>query len=167
MSLDSSRERSMWNLNPEKWQPACCINPCIQLHNSLLRSAALGRDFENYLWYVIKIVENELDKEWSRSRAINIWNQLMEFHAVNCWPKALKRFRPTLFNLLMTCIVVAQKLRGLEAFGCKLLYIEMLFWQSIMTVWILRTIGEHPITVSMSVRWASTERQQFRVWSIQ
>jgi len=57
--------------------------------------------------------------------------------------------------------VVAKKQRGIEAFGCKSIKIEMKFWQSIMTICILRAIVEHPITVNMSSRWASTEHQGF------
>jgi len=66
-----------------------------------------------------------------------------------------------------TCSVVAQIFRGLKAYGCKSLYIETIFWLSIMTVWILHTMVEHPITDSISWRWASTECQQCWVWPFQ
>jgi hypothetical protein len=118
-------------------------------------------------WYITEIEENELHKEWWGNWATYIWNQWMESYAVNCWLKVLKHFKPTPFILQMTWIVVAQKLRGLEAFGCKWLYTETLFWLSIITKCILCTIVKHPATVCMSLRWVSTERQWFRVWPIQ
>jgi len=36
-----------------------------------------------------------------------------------------------------------------------------------MTIWILRTIVGHPMSISRSLRWASMERQWFRIWPIQ
>jgi len=88
----------------------------------------------------------------------------MDFYGVDCRPKVLERDGPTLFILQMTCIVVAQKLRCLEDFGFEWYYIETVYWLPKETVWILCTIVEHPMTVSMSLRWAqrwaSTERQR-------
>jgi len=88
-------------------------------------------------------------------------------YAVNSRPKVLKYVRPTSFIFQMTCIVVSQKLRDLTAFECKWSYIETLCWRSILTAWILCIIVEHTMTDCMSLRWASTEHQRFRVWSIQ
>jgi len=84
----------------------------------------------------------------------------MDFYVVNCQPKALKCNSPTSFNIQVTCVLVAQKLRGLEACGYIWLYIETIYWLSIITACILWTIVEHPITVTMAVRCASTERQR-------
>lgn len=53
----------MCNLNINGRQLSCSINPCIQLHNSPLRHAAHGQDFQNLLWYMMETQEIELDKE--------------------------------------------------------------------------------------------------------
>jgi len=74
------------------------------------------------------------------------------FYTVNCRPKELKCVRPSSFIVQMTGILIAQKLSGFEAFECKSLYIETLCWLSIMTVWILHTIVEHPMGDSKSLR---------------
>jgi len=147
----------MRNLNPDEWQPLCCTTPCIQLHNSPLRPDAHGRHFENCIWYSLEIEENEQDMEWWGSRAIYIWNWGLYFYGINCCAKTLKRVRSTSFVVQMTCIVVAEKLRGFKAFGCKWIYNEMLCWLSIMTVWILGTTIEHRMIVSILLRWASME----------
>ena len=60
----------------------------------------------------------------------------------------------------------ARKQRGLKPFVCKGLYIETIYWLSIMTICIVRGIVGHSMTVSMCSRWASTERQQFMVLPI-
>ena len=167
MSYDSWKEQSMHNPHPGKQQPSCCINACIQLHNSLLRPAAHCRDFENCLWYVLVIKANELDKAWCESQALNIKNWWMDFYAVNCRPTLMKSDGPSSFLVQMTCRLVAQKLIGLEAFGCKWLYIETIYWLSIMTLCILQTIVEHPMNDSMALRCVSTEFQRFIVLPIQ
>jgi hypothetical protein len=76
----------------------------------------------------------------------------MDFHAVNCQPKALKCDGPALFIMQMMCIVVAHKLRYLEDLEFKRQYIEIVYWLLIKTVCIFCTIVEHPMTVSMSLR---------------
>jgi len=48
--------------------------------------------------------------------------------------------------------------------GSKWLYIETIYWLSITTVCILGTIVEHPMTVHISLRWASTEHQPLLVF---
>jgi len=87
----------------------------------------------------------------------------MDLYAINCLPTALKRDGPMPFIAHTMCAVVDQTLRGLKAIGCKWSYLDTRYWMSIMTVSIMRTIVEHPMTVSISWRWASTERQQFLV----
>jgi len=95
----------------------------------------------------------------------------MDFYAVNCRLKALKCYGGTSLNMSMTCIVVAQKLWCLEDLGFKWHYIETVYWLPIEAVCIFCTIVEHPMTLSMSLRWAqrwaSKERQRFIVISIQ
>lgn len=89
------------------------------------------------------------------------------FFAVYCQQKVLKYAGPTSFIIRMSYIVRAQRLKELETFGCKWLFTEMLPWLSIMAVWLLDTIDEHPVIVSMSLRWASMECQWFTVLPIQ
>jgi len=88
----------------------------------------------------------------------------MDFHEVNCWLNGLECNGPTSLIMQMTCIVVAQNLRCLKDFGFIWYYIETVYWLPKKTLWILCTIVEHPVTVSMSVRWAqwwaSIEGQQ-------
>jgi len=55
-------------------------------------------------------------------------------YAVNCQPKALQCDRQMSFITQIRCLVVDQKLRGLEAFGCKCLYIETIYWLPITTI---------------------------------
>jgi len=73
-----------------------------------------------------------------------------------------KRNRATSFIGLLMWVLVAQKLRVFDAFGCKWFYLETVNWLSKMMVWISSKIIVHPITVSMSLRWASMERQRFQ-----
>jgi len=87
----------------------------------------------------------------------------MDLYAINYWPKVLKDDRPRSFISPTMYIVVAQKWRGIEGFGFKWLCIDMSYWLSNMAIWILHTIVEHPMTVSISWRWASMECQQFLV----
>jgi len=63
MSYDTKKKQSMGNLKPHKWQLLCFITRGIELHNSPLRPAAPGRDFEHCLLYVMEIEQNEVDKE--------------------------------------------------------------------------------------------------------
>jgi len=46
-------------------------------------------------------------------------NKCIYVHAVNGWPKALERDKPTLFIAPIMNIVVDQILRGLKAFESK------------------------------------------------
>jgi len=124
----------MRNTNPDELRLSCCIRLCIQLHHSLHRSSAHGRDFENCVWLVLEITQNEQDEERSGSRGKYIKNQCMDIYAVNWQAKALERDRLTSSITQITCQVVDQKLRGLEAFGFKCLYIEMIYWLPITTV---------------------------------
>ena len=95
----------------------------------------------------------------------------MDFYAIYCCPKALKRDGATSLIMSMMCIVIAQKLRFLKDLGFKWYYIETEYWLPIEAVCIFCTIVEHPMTVSMSLRWAqrwvSMERQRCIVISIQ
>jgi len=141
----------------------CCMNPFIQLHNSRLRPAAHGRDFENYLSYVMEIEEKELDTDWWGSRAMYVKSLWMDLYAGNCRPKPLKRDGPTSFIAQIMCTVVNQQLGGLEAVGWKLLSIDTMNCLSRLTVSIMCTIVKHPMTFSMSLRWASMEHQQFQL----
>jgi len=152
--------RSLRNPNPDESHPSHCINPCIEPQNFLLRLAAHVRDFENCLRYVMEMEERELDMEMWESWAIDVRNECMNLYAVYSRPEVLNWDGPMSFIAQITCIVVDQKLICLEAFECKWLYIETMYWQSIMTVFIMRTIVEHPMTVSMSLSWESTERQR-------
>jgi len=68
----SWKEHSVHSLNPDEWQPSCCISPYSQLHHSPLKPAAHGGDFEIYLWYVMEIKENEMEKESSESWALYV-----------------------------------------------------------------------------------------------
>ena len=61
------------------------------------------------------------------------------------------------------CLVVDQKLRGLEAFGYNWLYIEAMYWLPITTLCIFTFNFWHPMPISRSLRCVSTERQQFLV----
>jgi len=153
----------MRSLNPDARQSSCRMYPCNQLHNSPLRPTAHGHNFQNCWWYVMEIKEKELDKSWWRCEANYIKNKWMDPYVINCQLKALKRNGPTLFITQKTCIVVGQKQTSLKPFGCKSLYIETLYGLSIMAVCILHTIVEHPIAVSISLRWVSMERQRFLV----
>ena len=47
---------------------------------------------------------------------------------------ALERDGPTPFITQLMCLVVDQKLRGLEAFGCNCLYIERIHWLPMMSI---------------------------------
>jgi len=87
----------------------------------------------------------------------------MVLYALNWQPKALQCDKPTSFIAQILSVVVAQKQRGLEAFGWKWLYIEMIYWLSIMAICIVCANDEHPMTVSMSLTWVSTERQHVLV----
>jgi len=85
----------------------------------------------------------------------------MDLYAITYRLKPLKCNWATSFIRLITSIVVSQNLRGLEAFGYKWLYLETVYWLSIMIVWILSKIIAHRITVGMSPRWVSMECQRF------
>jgi len=82
----------------------------------------------------MKIAPNEQDEERWRSRAKYIKTQWRDLYEVNCWMKALERDRPMSFITQITCLVVDQKLRGLEAFEWKCLYIETIYWLLIRTI---------------------------------
>ena len=57
-----------------------------------------------------------------------------DIYAVNCRPKPLQRDRLMLHITQIIGQVVDQKLRGLEAFEFKFLYIETIYWLPITTV---------------------------------
>jgi len=134
MSYDSKKERLIFNLNPDKWHPSGCIDPCSQLHNSPLRPSAHGQEIENWLWYVMEMEENELDTEWCGRRAIYIKNYWMDNYAVHCQLKALEHLGLTLCIIQMRCIVGSPKLRGLEVFECKWYYVDTVYWLPIMII---------------------------------
>ena len=74
MSYESYKKQSMHNTIPDEWQPSCCINPCIQLHNSLLWPASNGPDCDNCVWYVMNMNDKELDMDKRGSWAIYTQN---------------------------------------------------------------------------------------------
>jgi len=166
MSYESQDERSMHNTNPDEWQPSCCLDPCIQQHHSLLRPGAHCWDFDNCLCHIMEIEEKALDKKRWRSQDIYIQTWWMDLYAFICQPTGLECDKVTSFIAQTSWVVVAQKQWGLEAFGCKSIYTDTIYWLSIITICILCAIIEHPMTVSMSLWWASTERQWLLVLPI-
>jgi hypothetical protein len=76
----------------------------------------------------------------------------MDLYAITYQLKAPKHEGAMPYIGLMMSIVFTQKLRGLDAFGCKYIYIDIVYWLSKMTVCMLSTMSAHPITFSMSLR---------------
>jgi len=111
----------------------------------------------------MEIKENALDMERWGSRATFINNSWIHAYTINCQPKVLQHNGPTSFIAPLTCIVVAHIPSGHKGFEFKLLCTERIYWLSIITLWIFRTILEHPTTVSRSLRWVSMEHQWFLV----
>ena len=109
----------------------------------------------------MEIEENKLEEERSGNRALYVKHSLMDRYAVTYLLKAPKCQGGTSFIRLMTWLVVAQKLRNHDTSGCNWLYLEMVHRLFKMTVWILGNMIAQLMTVSMSPRWASTERQHF------
>jgi len=130
-------QRSKHNAKRDDWPPSFWISSSIQLHNSVHRPAAHGRDVENCLYLVMEIAENELDEESWRSGAKYNKIYFTDFYVVDCRPKALERNWPTSFLTQIMSLVVDQKLRGFEAFVCRCLYIETIYWLPITTICIL------------------------------
>jgi len=84
----------------------------------------------------------------------------MGLHVVNCQLKALKCDSPMSFMAQITCLVVDQKLRGLETSGWKCSYIEMIDWLPITSICIFAynwwSSNDCYYVIKMSVNKAST-----------
>jgi len=81
----------------------------------------------------------------------------MDLDAINCQQKALKHDTGTSFIGQMMLIVVSWKLRGLDAFGRKRLFIETVYWLSKPTASILLKIIPRRRNINMSPRCVSME----------
>jgi len=165
MSYQSCKEWSVRILNQYNWPASCSIRPCTTLHNSVLRPSGHSWSADNCLRYVMDSKEKQLEQQWWGSQDILIKMSSKNLHAVNCRPKALECISATSPISQTTSIVLHQKLRCNEAFGCKWLYIDMTYWLWITTLWILTSIIEHRITVKMCLWWASMEHQWVLVFN--
>ena len=79
-------------------------------------------------------MQNELDHPRWGSQAKYIKSKCTELHPVNCLPKEVLSNRLRSFIIQIMYLVVDQKLRGLEAIGCKCVYKETIYWLPIRTV---------------------------------
>lgn len=61
----------------------------------------------------------------------------MDLHAVYCRPNAWEYLRAMSSNAKIACVMVDPKLKGDKVFGCKWVFIEMPYWLSTTTMWIL------------------------------
>jgi len=102
----------------------------------------------------MEIAENELDEERWESWPKYIKNECKDIYAVNCQPQALECEGPTPFITQIMCLMVHQKLRGLEEFGCKCLYIETIHWLPMTNLCIFTYNSWAPTYCQYVIKWS-------------
>jgi len=147
------------SLNPDEWQPSCCISLCISLHNCALRPAAHGREWENCLWYIMEIEENELENEWSGNRALCL-TFVDGSVCRNISAESAKTLRSDIIYRTYDENSGGSETDRPWCFWMQMIIPWTVYWLWKMTIWILSNMIAHLMTVSMSLRWASMEGQQ-------